>query len=264
MAQAGIGAGELAMALIGVGTGVLSPFSPLLSLFALLSSLSLESLVPVLSLLTSSAKAPLRPGWYVGTCHRTPVKLRTWNPFFSHRRHFAPDLSRARRRSLMAPRFALGPALLMAAGAGKGPLELGSLIMSPIFFLFGPGLALGCLGVAPFAPASICAALRLLPGLGPFLFAAAGASDEGVPPFMLGVESAGVAAGDGSTICGAGVGGEGLASSLGGVAGWCGNLLSESGESLSATMSVFCGFVVMFACRGTRRRWTWMAEAEGW
>lgn len=243
------------MPFMGVGTGVLSPFSPLLSLIALLSSFSLDSLVPVLSLLTSSAKAPLRPGWYVGTCHMTPVKLRTWNPFFSQRRHLAPDLSRARRRSLMAPRFALGPALLMAAGAGKGPLELGSLIMSPIFFLFGPGLALDGLGVAPapFAPASICAALRLLPGLGPFLFEEGGASDDGVLPFMLGVESAGVAAGEGSLICGAGVGGEGLASSLGGVAGSCGKSRRESGDSLSATTRVFGDFVVMFACRGTRR-----------
>jgi hypothetical protein len=60
--QAGIGAGELAMPFIAVGTGVLSPLSPLLSLIALLSSFSLESLVPVLSLLTSSGKAPLRPG----------------------------------------------------------------------------------------------------------------------------------------------------------------------------------------------------------
>ncbi len=240
------------MPFMGVGTGVLSPFNPLLSLMALLSSFNLESLVPVLSLLTSSAKAPLRPGWYVGTCHMTPVKLRTWNPFFSHRRHLAPDRSRARRRSLMAPRLALGPALLMAAGAVKGPLELGSLIMSPIFFLFGPGLALACLGVAPFEPASICAAFRLLPGFGPFFFAAPGVSDEGVLPFMLEVESAGVAAGVGSSNCGVGVGGEGLASSLGGVAGWCGNLLSKSADSLSATTSVFGDFVVMFACKRTR------------
>jgi len=240
---------------IGVGTGVLSPFSPLLSLIALLSSFNFESLVPVLSLLTSSGKAPLRPGWYVGTCHMTPVKLRTWNPFFSHRRHLAPDLSRARRRSLMAPRLALGPALLMAAGVVKGPLELGSLIMSPIFFLFGPGLALGCLGVVvPFEePASICAAFRLLPGFGPFLFAAAGgASDEGVLSFMFGVESAGVAAGVGSLICGAGVGGDGLASSLGGDVGWGENLLRWSGDSLSVTTRVFGDFVVMFACRETR------------
>jgi hypothetical protein len=183
----------------------------------------------------------------------TPVKLRTWNPFFSHRRHLAPDLSRARRRSLMAPRFALGPALLMAAGVGKGPLELGSLIMSPIFFLFGPGLALGCLGgVAALEPASICAAFRLLPGFGPFLLAAGGASDEGVLPSMLGVESAGVAAGVGSLICGAGVGGDGLASSLGGGVGWRENLFRWSGDSLSVTTRVFGDFVVMFACKPTR------------
>lgn len=60
--QAAIGAGELAMPFMGVCTDALSPLSPLLSLIALLSSFSLESLVPVLSLLTSSAKAEARPG----------------------------------------------------------------------------------------------------------------------------------------------------------------------------------------------------------
>ena len=61
-AQAGIGAGELAMPFMGVWTEVLSPLRPLFSLTALLSSFSFESLVPVVSLLTSSGKAAARPG----------------------------------------------------------------------------------------------------------------------------------------------------------------------------------------------------------
>jgi hypothetical protein len=128
------------------------------------------------------------------------------------------------------------------------------LIMSPIFFLLGPGFAL-LLGAAPLAPASICAAVRLLPGLGPFLLGPGGASDDGVlgAPFMLAAESVGVSTGVGSMICGAGVGGEGLVSCKG-ATGSCGNALSKSGDSLSVTTSDF-DFVVMFA------RSEWVATA---
>jgi hypothetical protein len=180
------------------------------------------------------------------------VKLRTWKPVFSHRLHLVPVLSRARSRSLMTPRLALGPALLIAGGAAKGLFALGSLIMSPMpFFFLGPGRALGCFGVAPFEPASICAALLLVPGFGPFLLAPGGASDEGVLPFMFAVESAGVlAAGVGSIICGVGVGGEGFASSFGVGVGMCGNALSESGDSLSVTTRVFDFVVIARAVEG--------------
>ena len=166
------------------------------------------------------------------------MKLRTLKPFFSHRLHLVPVRSRARSRSLMTPRLALGPALLIAAGVAKGPFALGSLMMSPMaFFFLGPGLALGIFGVAlPFEPASICAAVRLVPGFGPFFLGPGGASDEGVLPSKFAVESADVlAVGVGSTIWGVGAGGEGFASSFGGGAGTCGNALSESGDSLSVT-----------------------------
>ena len=180
------------------------------------------------------------------------MKLRTWKPFFFHRLHLVPVLSRARSRSLMAPRLALGPALLMGAGVANGPFALGSLIMSPMpFFFLGPGLALGCFGVAPLDPASICAALRLVPGFGPFFLGPGGASDEGVLSFMFVVESAGVlAAGVGSTIWGVGTGGEGFASSFGTGAGMCAKLLSESGDSLSLTTRVFDFVVIARAVKG--------------
>lgn len=48
------------------------------------------------------------------------------------------------------------------------------------------------------------AALRFVPGFGPFRFADGGASEDGVlAPFMVAVESAGVSAGVGSTTWGA-------------------------------------------------------------
>jgi hypothetical protein len=180
------------------------------------------------------------------------VKLRTWKPCFCHRLHLVPVLSRARSRSLMTPRLALGPALLTAGGAAKGLFALGSLIMSPMpFFFLGPGRALEGFGAAPFEPASICAALRLVPGFGPFLLGPGGASDDGVLPFMFAVESAGVlAARVGSTIWGGGASGEGFASSLGAGAGMCGNALSESGDSLSVTTRVFDFVVIARAVKG--------------
>jgi hypothetical protein len=131
---AGRGVGELAMPLSGGGIGVLaSPFMPLLSLMALLSSLIFESVEPVESLLTSSAKAALFGGArQVGTSQMTPVKLRTWNVFFPHLRHGLPDRSSARRLALIVPMLALGPNFGTDAAAGNGPLLLGSLIMSPL------------------------------------------------------------------------------------------------------------------------------------
>jgi hypothetical protein len=70
---------------------------------------------------------------------------------------------------------------------------------------------------------------------------------------MLAGESAGVSAGVGSMICGAGVGGEGLVSCEG-ATGSCGNVASESGDNLSVTTSDF-DLVVMFA------RNEWVAPA---
>jgi hypothetical protein len=132
---AGTGAGELARASIAVGTGVVpSPLSPLFSLTALLSSLTLVSLEPAESLLTSSEKAAERLGaFHEGTSHTTPVKLRRVKPFFSHLRHLNfPVRSRARRPALMAPWFALGPSFEAGVAAAKGLFVLGSLIMSPL------------------------------------------------------------------------------------------------------------------------------------
>jgi len=106
---------------------------PLFSLTALLSSLILVSLEPVVSDLTSSLKTAERFGArQVGTAQLTPVKLRSWKPFFSHFRHGFPVRSRARRPALMAPWLALGPSFWLGVGAVKGPLLFGSLIMSPL------------------------------------------------------------------------------------------------------------------------------------
>lgn len=94
------------------GSGVdASPLRPLFSLTALLSSLTLVSLDPVESLLTSSENAELRLGAFQeGTFQTTPVKLRSLKPFFSHLRHLnLPVRSRARRPALIAPWLALGP-----------------------------------------------------------------------------------------------------------------------------------------------------------
>ena len=90
---------------LSVGIGVTDcPFGPLLSLMALLSSLTLVSVELVVSLLTSSAKtAAFFGARQVGTAQLTPVKLRTWKPFFSHFRQGFPVRSRARRPALMAP-----------------------------------------------------------------------------------------------------------------------------------------------------------------
>jgi hypothetical protein len=128
------GASELAKPLSGGGIGVPASCSaPLLSLMALLSSLTLLSLEPVESLLTSSAKmADFLGARQAGTSHATPVKLRILKPCFSHLRHGLPVRSRARRPALIAPMFALGPSLCIGVGAAKGPLWLGSLIMSPL------------------------------------------------------------------------------------------------------------------------------------
>jgi hypothetical protein len=133
---AGTGAGELARPSIAIGTGVVPcPLSPLFSLTALLSSLTLGSLEPVESLLTSSEKVAERLGaFHEGTSHTTPVKLRNLKPFFSHLRHLnLPVRSRARRPALMAPWFALGPSFEAGVAAAKGLLVLGSLIMSPLW-----------------------------------------------------------------------------------------------------------------------------------
>lgn len=94
------------MPLSGVGTGVpASPLSPLFSLMALLSSLILESLDPVESLLTSSGNEAILGGaFHVGKSKTTPVKLLILKPFFSHLRHLnLPVRSSARRFALMAP-----------------------------------------------------------------------------------------------------------------------------------------------------------------
>jgi hypothetical protein len=45
--------------------------------------------------------------------------------------------------------------------------------------------------------------------------------------------------------------------------GWCENLLRWSGDSLRVTTRVFGDFVVMFACRATRRRCCARAAAAG-
>ena len=131
---AATGAGELAKPLSADGTGVpASPMAPLFSLMALLSSLILVSLEPVLSLLTSSEKTDDFLGArQLGTSQATPVKLRIWKPFFSHLRQGLPVRSRARRPALMAPMLALGPSFGAPAAAAKGPLWFGSLIMSPL------------------------------------------------------------------------------------------------------------------------------------
>jgi hypothetical protein len=97
-----MGAGELAMPLVA-GAGVFASTPTLLSLTALLSSLTL-SLDPVLSLFTSSEKTEVFFGArQEGTDQVTPVKLRSWKPFFSHFLHGLPVRSRARRPALMAP-----------------------------------------------------------------------------------------------------------------------------------------------------------------
>lgn len=80
---AAMGAGELAMPSRSCGTGVLPfPFNPLFSLMALLSSLTLVSIDPVESLLTSSEKGVDRSGAvYLGTDHTTPVNDLNFNPY---------------------------------------------------------------------------------------------------------------------------------------------------------------------------------------
>lgn len=250
---AGMGAGELAMPLSGVGAGVLtSPLRPLFSLMALLSSLILESLDPVESLLTSSGNAAALGGaFHDGKSNTTPVKLLILKPFFSHLRHLNfPVRSSALRFALIAPWLAFGPSFCRAVGPAKGPLSFGSLSMSPSFFLLGPGLprAFGVAGLWP----SMTVALLFVPGFGPFRFAAGGASEDGVlAPFMVAVESAGVSAGVGSTIWGAaGVSdGDELGFDSGeSSAGWSwGKVESDARDSLSVMILDFAmGFVDIF------------------
>lgn len=175
---------------------------PLFSLIALLSSLILVSLDPVESLFTSSEKAGIRcDAFHEGSSTTEPVKVRILKPVFCHFLALnLPVRSRLRRLALIAPALAFGPSFCAGAGAAKGVVELGSLIMSPSFCFFdlGPGLPRG-LGV-PFAP-STAAMLRFL-GTGPFRFGplAGGASEDGVPGSFIGVEaSAGVSAVDSTT-----------------------------------------------------------------
>lgn len=228
------------------GTGV----SPLLSLTALLSSLILESLDPVESLLTSSEKADDRVGaFHDGSSTTDPVKVRIRKPVFCHFLHLnLPVRSRLRRLALMAPAFALGPSFCAGAGAANGVVELGSLIMSPSFcFLdLGPGLPRGL--AAPFVP-STAAMVRFL-GAGPFRLgpAAGGASDEGAfVPFIVVEASAGVSLG-GSTTWGAGVSGDDAGLECGGAAAAsCGNATRAFGESLRTTVFDLAGLVDIFA-----------------
>ena len=85
---------------------------------ALLSLIFAVSLVPVVSLLTSpfSSTVVFLGERQVGTDQLMPVKLLSWNPFFSHLRQGFPDRSRARRPALMAPWLALGPSFWVEDG----------------------------------------------------------------------------------------------------------------------------------------------------
>lgn len=281
---AATGAGELAKPLSAGGAGVPeSPIAPLFSLTALLSSLILVSLEPVLSLLTSSAKTEDFLGArQLGTSQATPVKLRIWKPFRSHFRHGLPLRSRARKPALIAPVLALGPSLGAAAGAAKGPLWFGSLIISPLVgvsggynngakascltqttrawrsggqgmlggethircFFLGPGLPRG-LGTP-----STAAALRFAPGLGPgtpLRLAAVGGARRPLLVVLVDTAASGVSAGVGST---AGVSGDdegGLGFSSDGFGASCGNLARASGDR-ARTTRMDLGAAMVTAC----------------
>jgi hypothetical protein len=246
-----MGAGELARASIGGGTGV----SPLFSLTALLSSLILVSVDPVESLLTSSEKAAARcDAFQEGRSTTEPVKVRILKPVFCHFLTLnLPVRSRLRRLALIAPAFALGPSFCAGAGTAKGVVELGSLIMSPsfCFLVLGPGLP-RAFGV-PLAPSTAVIARFL--GAGPFRLdpVAGGASDEGVFVPFIGVEASAGVSGEGSTIWGAaGVSGDDVGFGAGdatAAAGSCGKATSALGESLRMTVFDFVGFVDIFATR---------------
>jgi hypothetical protein len=202
------GAGELAMPSKAGGIGVVPS-----ALIALLSSLSFVSVEPVESLRTSSENAEPRGGaMYEGTCHTTPVKDRSFRPFFSHLLTLnLPVRSRARRLALIAPWFALGPTLGAGAAAASGVLLFGSLMTSPIFcfFVFGPGFPRGFgVPLVPLVPLELSAVARLrFLGAGPLRFPfAGGTNDEGVlGSFIAATGSAGVSVGDGAVIWGVGV-----------------------------------------------------------
>jgi hypothetical protein len=185
------------------GAGV----SPLLSLTALLSSLILVSLEPVESLFTSSEKAARDDAFQDGSSTTEPVKVRILKPVFCHFRALnLPVRSRLRRLALIAPALALGPSFCAGAGAAKGVVELGSLIMSPsfCFLALGPGLPRG-LGVLLLGVVPSTAEMPRFLEAGVFRFGpvVGSASDEGVLVPFIGVDcSAGVSADD-STIWGA-------------------------------------------------------------
>lgn len=113
--MAAAGAGELA-ALVFMGVTSPSPellFSlstALVLLFALLPISPLGWVISVASV-ESSSTAFVFGARQVGTPHRTPVKLFSWNGLRSHFRQGLPVRSRARRPALIAPWLAFGPSL---------------------------------------------------------------------------------------------------------------------------------------------------------
>src|SRR3569833_2031536 len=125
-AAIGIGAGELGLTLatLRISTSPSPASPPLLLLSLLIGSFSLFSL-----LLPPSAETVPDSSWGSGVAslfspvqrgisQTTPVKLLSLKPPFCHRRHGAPERSRARRPALMAPWFALGPSLCDARAPG--------------------------------------------------------------------------------------------------------------------------------------------------
>jgi hypothetical protein len=232
--------------------------SPLLSLTALLSSLILVSLDPVESLLTSSEKAAAcRDAFHDGSSTTEPVKVRILKPVFCHFLTLnLPVRSRLRRLALMAPAFALGPSFCAGAGAAKGVVELGSLIMSPSFcFLdLGPGLPRGFgVPLVPLLVPSTAAMPRFL-GAGPFRLGpvVGGASDEGVSvPFIGVAESAGVSTEDSMIWGAAGVAGVevGLGAGLAAATSW-GKPSRAFEESLRTIVFDLVGLADIFAAKG--------------
>lgn len=99
------------------GTGVKSPSPELLfslgtalALLLALLSLSPASRTPSLvSLSPCSSSICTLGARHAGSCHWMPVKLFSCSGWRSHRRHGAPERSRARRPALIAPVLALGP-----------------------------------------------------------------------------------------------------------------------------------------------------------
>ena len=121
----------------GVVISIFSACSPVWLPAAVSLSLGFLSLLPCIEMSFDPSELPLvmpdlLEPFQLGNSHAWPVKLLRLKPFFSQRRHGAPDLSRALRLAFMKPVLAFGPSLWAAGPTTGGLVVLWSIVPSSL------------------------------------------------------------------------------------------------------------------------------------